>query len=213
MTPSPLVNPELAAIQVHGITRSSFILRGALTAGTVFGMNAVSPFVGQALAQGGGGDVAVLNFALTLEYLEAAFYEQGVDRIGGQLDSETLDLAKELRDNEKEHVDALKATIEKLRGTPVEKPEVDFGNAFSSSEAFLKLANTFEDTGVSAYNGAAPRIRNKDVLAAAGTIVQVEARHAALIRLARGKPPSPLAFDTPSKMRDVLAAVKPFIKS
>jgi len=213
MNPSPLVNPELAVIQVHGITRSSFILRGALTAGTVFGVHAVSPFVGQALAQGGGGDVAVLNFALTLEYLEAAFYEQGVDRVGGQLDAETLDLAKELRDNEKEHVDALKATIKKLRGTPVKKPKVDFGNAFSSSEAFLKLANTFEDTGVSAYNGAAPRIRNKDVLAAAGTIVQVEARHAALIRLARGKPPSPLAFDKPSSMRAVLSAVKPFIKS
>jgi len=56
-------------------------------------------------------------------------------------------------------------------------------------------------------------IENKDVLSAAGTIVQIEARHAALIRLARGKEPAPIAFDKTSTMDEVLTAVKPFIKS
>ena len=70
-----------------------------------------------------------------------------------------------------------------------------------------------EDTGVSAYNGAATLIKSVDVLAAAGGIVQIEARHAALIRLARGKSPAPLAFDKASEMASVLNAVKPFIKA
>jgi len=66
---------------------------------------------------------------------------------------------------------------------------------------------------VSAYNGAAPMIKSKDVLAAAGTIVQIEARHAAAIRLAAGEDPSPEAFDQALEMQAVLDAVKPFIKA
>ena len=212
MTHPQLTTPELAEIQVHGFTRSSFILRGALAAGTVYGMGAVSPFVGHALAQGGGGDVDILNFALTLEYLEATFYKEAVDKVSG-LDGDTLKLTKQLRDDEVAHVDALTATIKKLGGEPVPAPKVDFGKAFASKAAYLKTANVFEDTGVSAYNGAAPMIENKDVLSAAGTIVQIEARHAALIRLARGKEPAPIAFDKTSTMDEVLTAVKPFIKS
>ena len=69
---------------------------------------------------------------------------------------------------------------------------VDFGD-LSSEDAFLKLAVTFEDTGVSAYNGAAPSIKSKEVLAAAGSIVQVEA--ATRRRPAAGQEPGPDAFD------------------
>ena len=212
MTTDNLAAPELAAIDIQGVTRQSFMLRGALTAGAVYGLGAVSPFVQQALAQDGGGDVDILNFALTLEYLEATFYTQALKRVSG-LSSDAKSLATTIRDNENEHVTALTGTIKKLGGMPVKAPGVDFGNAFSSQKSFLKLAQTFEDTGVSAYNGAAPRIESTQVLAAAGSIVQVEARHAAAIRTLNGMPVTDSGFDKALEMKQVLDAVKPFVKS
>jgi len=167
MSQNTLATPELALIEVQGLTRQSFMMRGALAAGAVYGLGAVAPFVREAVAQEGGGDVDILNFALTLEYLEAAYYTQGLKRVGG-LSGEAKALATEIRDNENEHVDALKGTIKQLGGTPVAAPGVDFGMAFKSQKSFLELAQTFEDTGVSAYNGAAPAIKSKEVLGAAG---------------------------------------------
>jgi rubrerythrin len=212
MSNEHLAVPELATVEIQGVTRGAFILRGAMAAGAVYGAGAVSPFVGQALAQSGGGDVDIVNFALTLEYLEAAFYTQAVKKTKG-LSGDVARLAKELRDNETAHVDALTTAVKSLGGTPAKKPAVDFGGAFASVGSFLKTANVFEDTGVSAYNGAAPMIESGEILAAAGTIVQVEARHASLIRLARSKAPAPRAFDKPSDKDVVLMAVKPFIVS
>ena len=205
--------PELAAIEIHGTTRSAFLLRSAVAAGAVYGLGSVSPFVSRALAQdGGSGDIDILNFALTLEYLEAAFYAQALKNVG-DMSSGVKKLATEIRDNEDEHVDALKAAIEGGGGKAVKAPGVKFGAAFKSEKSFLKLAQTLEDTGVSAYNGAAPQIQSGDVLTAAGSIVQIEARHAALIRLERGQSPAPDAFDKALEMQEVLDAVKPFVKA
>lgn len=212
MSRQELALPELAAIEIKGMTRQSFMMRGALTAGAVYGLGTVGPFVKSAIAQEGGGDVEILNFALTLEYLEAAFYVQALKQVPG-LSGDVKALATEIRDNENEHVDALKATIEQLSGMPVKAPGVDFGNAFENQKSFLKLAQTFEDTGVSAYNGAAPAIQSKEVLGAAGSIVQIEARHAAAIRLLNGKQPAAGAFDPALEMQQVLDAVQPFVKS
>jgi rubrerythrin len=165
--------------------------------------------VTRAFAQsGGGGDVDILNFALTLEYLEAAFYKDGLAKAG--LSGAAKKLATEIGDHENQHVDALTATIKKLGGKPVAAPKVAF--PFTDQKSFLKLAQVFEDTGVSAYNGAAPMISSTEVLAAAGSIVQVEARHAAAIRLLNGANPSPAAFDPTLSKNQVLKAVKPFIK-
>ena len=97
----------------------------------------------------------------------------------------------------------------KLGGKPVAEPKFDF--AYNGTGGFLKLAQTFEDTGVSAYNGAGPAIKSKEVLGAAGSIVQVEARHAAAIRLQNKEEPSPDAFDPALDEAQVLKAVEPFI--
>ena len=211
MSQQKLAAPELAAIDVQGLSRQTFIVRGALTAGAVYGLGAVGPFVREAIAQEGGGDVDILNFALTLEYLESAFYNQGLKKAG--LSGEAKSLATEIRDNEVEHVAALTKTIKSLSGMPVKAPGVDFGMAFANQKSFLKLAQTFEDTGVSAYNGAGPSIKSPEVLAAAGSIVQVEARHAAAIRSLNGVPITDGGFDKSLDMNAVLKAVQPFVKS
>lgn len=212
MSNEKLAAPELAAVEIQGMTRQAFMMKGAVAAGAVYGLGAVQPFVSQALAQGGGGDAGVLNFALTLEYLEAAFYTQAVKRVSG-LSGEARRLATELRDNETAHVQALTTAIKSIGAKPVKAPGVSFGNAFSSQSSFLKLAQTFEDTGVSAYNGAAPSLKSKKLLAAAGSIVQVEARHAAAIRALNGKPVTDGGFDKSLDQQQVLQAVKPFVKS
>lgn len=189
------------------LTRSEVILKGALAVGAAYGTLAVGPYVRRALAKSGGDDVDILNFALTLEYLEARFYEEAKSRAGAS--GELKALVDLIAKDEQQHVEALAGTIKKLGGRPVAEPKFDF--AYSGTAGFLKLAQTFEDTGVSAYNGAAPMIESKEVLTAAGSIVQVEARHAAAIRLQNGTEPSPAAFDPPLDEAQVLKAVEPFI--
>ena len=136
------------------------------------------------------GDIEILNFALTLEYLEADFYKQALKL---DLDRDARMFAQEFGEHEQAHVDALTQTIEQLGGTPAEMPTFTF--PLEDQASFLELAQTLEDTGVSAYNGGGPAIESKDVLTAAGQIVQMEARHAAAIRVVRGEAPAPNAFD------------------
>jgi hypothetical protein len=132
----------------------------------MLGTGAVSPLVRDALAQDDGGDVGILNFALTLEYLEATFYERALMK-GKGLSPDTRALALEIHENERAHVDALRTAIKGSGGKPVAPPEVGFGLAFTSEARFLKLAQALEDTGVGAYNGAAPSLRSAQLLGAA----------------------------------------------
>lgn len=211
MSQEQLANPELADVFVdedsEDLTRSEVILKGALAAGAIYGTFMVGPYVRRALAMSGGGDVDILNFALTLEYLESTFYAEAKRRAkpSGELKALVDLIAKD----EQQHVEALTGSIKKLGGKPVAEPKFDF--SYSGTGGFLKLAQTFEDTGVSAYNGAAPMIESKEVLTAAGSIVQVEARHAAAIRLQNKEEPAPAAFDEPLGEKQVLKAVEPFI--
>jgi Ferritin-like domain len=208
-TDQELANPELTGFEVHGVTRASFILRGALAAGAVYGTSAVAPFVSRALAQAGGGDAEILNFALTLEYLEANFYEVKGKQVG--LSGQAKAYATEFGAAEEEHVVALTAAIKQLGGSPVKKPQFLF--PATSESSFLALASVLENTGVGAYNGAAPSLQSKAVLASAGSIVQIEARHAAAIDLLIGKSPTPnQGFDRPLTKTQVLAAAGPLIK-
>jgi Ferritin-like domain len=207
---SRLANPELATVEVHDMTRGSFILRGALAAGAFYGTSAVTPFVSQALAGAGGGDVDILNFALTLEYLEADFYN--VKGKALKLSGQARAYAMQFGEEESEHVTALIAAIKQLKGKPVKKPQFVF--PVSSESAFLKLASVLENTGVGAYNGAAPSLKSKQVLAAAGGIAQIEARHAAAIDLLIGQSPTPgEGFDAPLTKAQVLAKAGPLIRA
>jgi hypothetical protein len=210
MRSSDPASPELAAIEVQGLTRASFILRGALSAGAVYGAGAVAPFVSGALAAGGGGDIEILNFALTLEYLETDFYQSKAKALS--LSGEAKSLAAQFGSEEAEHVAALTKAVQAAGGSPVKKPTFVF--PVSNEAGFLKLAYVLENTGVGAYNGAGPSLQNKQYLAAAGSIVQVEARHAAAIGLLTGQPVTPDgAFDKPLSKQQVLAKAGPLIKS
>lgn len=158
-------------------------------------------------------DLDILNYALTLEYLEAEFYRQGNET--DLLEGKEATYLGQIGADEAAHVAALTETIMMLGGTPVPAPGVDFAMAFASRESYLETAFTFENLGVSAYLGAAGSIQNKEILTAAASIFGVEARHAAIIGQLRGLPAEGgvymSAFETPLPRPDVLAAAGPFI--
>lgn len=136
--------------------------------------------------------VDVLNFALTLEYLEAEFYSMGLDS-NGLLSGDTRSVVEQISQHEDAHVAFLTTTISSLNGTPVTKPSFDFtangtfADVFSNPVTFLALAQAFEDTGVRAYKGQAGNLLGTgDVLQAALQIHSVEARHASEVRRLRG---------------------------
>ncbi|MGE4428425.1 MAG: ferritin-like domain-containing protein [Solirubrobacteraceae bacterium] len=157
---------------------------------------------------GSAGDLKILNYALTLEYLEADFYAKVLE--ADLLRRNETELARVFGDTEQQHVDALKATIEKLGGTPVAAPKTQF--PLESRAQVLELARTVENLGAAAYLGKAGEIENQEILAAALSIHSVEARHAAALNQLLGKKPTPDgAFAKPADEKTVLAAVKPFI--
>lgn len=194
----------------EGMTRQALLLRGVLAVGATYGAAAVTPFVRSALAAPYTTDVSVLNFALTLEYLEAAFYAEALS--SAPLSGDALRLAREFADNEDAHVEALTQAINGLDADPDPSPGFDFGDAMRSQASFLKAAAKLEDIGVSAYNGAGPELQDKKLLAAAGSIVQVEARHAALLRGLTGQPPTVAAFDQTLTEEQVLDLVAPYVQ-
>lgn len=209
MNTSDIQDQELGGVEVHGMSRASFLLKGALATGAVFGASAVAPFVSSALGATATSDIDILNFALTLEFLETDFYQSKGKTVG--LTGQAKMLATSFGDEEAEHVAALTKAIKAGGGKPVKKPTFVF--PVNSSASFLKLAYTLENVGVGAYNGAGPSLKSKALLGAAGSIVQVEARHAASIAVLTGQKITPNgAFDKPLTTKQVLAAAGPLIK-
>ena len=170
-------------------------------------------------------DIDILNYALTLEHLEAAFYVQGLDtfgagsfrtgssvsRLGPRVASQIFPYLELIREHELAHVAALTATIESLGGTPVGPCKYNFG--YSTAEQFLHIAQILENTGVSAYDGAIHLICDPVLQTTGATIATVEARHASYLNLINGDVPFPDAFDTPKTMQEILAAAGQFIVS
>ncbi|MES2851089.1 MAG: ferritin-like domain-containing protein [Bacteroidota bacterium] len=135
-----------------------------------------------------------LNFALTLEYIEANFYIKGVASPGLIPTTAAMNALTTIRDHENAHVSFLRTAITSLGGTPVTFTAAQFdftaggtfADVFSNYDTFLAVAQTFEDTGVRAYKGQAGNLMsNNDVLTAALNIHSVEARHASHIRQMR----------------------------
>ncbi len=167
-------------------------------------------------------DLKVLNYALTLEFLEADFYEQ-VIASGLVKDKKVAALAKKFGETEQEHVDALTATIKKLGGEPVKAPKTAFEATLAKGlTEVLNTAANVENLGAAAYLGQAGNIKSKEVLAAALAIHTVESRHAAALNILVGRgfgdgggglegalPDG--AFGKPMSEEAVLEAVKPFL--
>jgi hypothetical protein len=158
-------------------------------------------------------DVEVLNYALTLEHLEAAFYQLtgqydlGVDPFNNPIN----DWLMAAGEQEAAHVSTLTDVITQLGGEPVAAAEYDFG--VTDATSFLATAMTLENVGVAAYDGAGQFLQSADLVTAAGSIVAVEARHAAYLNLVNGMIPFPAAVETPMSPDEVLQAAGGFIVS
>ena len=159
------------------------------------------------LAQFGEGDIGIVNYALTLEYLEAAFYADVIK--SGLFRGQDLALIKEIGKNEDEHVAALTAAVKQAGAQPAPKPKTEF--PLDSAESVLELAATVENLGAAAYLGQAAAIKDKAILASALAIHTVEGRHAAALNVLTGKPPTDTAFAEPADATTVLDSVQPFI--
>jgi hypothetical protein len=166
-----------------------------------------APAGGSSSSSGSSGDLGIVNYALTLEYLESQFYDRVV--ASGLFNGKNLSVIKSFRAEEHAHVAALKGVAAGL-GTPAPKPTGKF--PLHNAAQVTKLAATVENVGAAAYLGQAGNIKSKQILAAALSIHTVEARHAATLDLLLKKSPTPDgAFAKPMSMKQVLAAVKPFI--
>lgn len=171
-------------------------------------------------------DVAVLNYARTLEALEYRFYDEALNNIseddliasGGPLcgfcppvTDHVYDYLGMIRDHEQTHFETLGSVIEDLGGEPVDEPEFDFGTTVENPGEFLATAVVLEDTGVGAYAGAAPAIENVEIVKSALSIHSVEARHASFLRVLDQQVPFPEAFDEALDRSTVLDRASQFI--
>jgi rubrerythrin len=184
----------------HRHSRRGFLKTAGIAVGGTVAATGLVPGVASAATPKG--DVAILNFALTLEYLESAFYASALKHAG--LTGEWKRLATTVHQHEMAHVEALRKA---LGSAAVKRPNFSFGAAVTSPSAFTATSIKLEDTGVQAYQGQVPFIRTQAVFKAAISIHPVEARHAAWIRQLAHESPAPFAFNPALTKSQVLAAV------
>jgi hypothetical protein len=207
-----------AAAEVSGDTRLGFLKKAGLAGGAMVGGGAIvsalapSAFAasghGRPPAKFGKGDVGILNYALTLEYLEAAFYN-GATAANLPLSSQGAAFLKVVTADENAHVKFLKKA---LGGKAAKEPKFDFKGTNTNAEMFMKTAEVLENTGVHAYLGQVLNIKTPAYVAAAGSILTIEARHASVIGLLNDPSGASIApngpFDTPLTAAAVLKAVE-----
>lgn len=202
-----------AAEQASGDTRLGFLRRGAVAGGAVIGGGAIlSALVpGTALAAGrppgsfGSGDIGILNYALTLEYLESSFYNEATSQ--GKITNPALrHFLRTVTKDENAHVKLLKTA---LGSHAVKKPKFDFQGIPGDEKEFAATSYVLENTGVHAYLGQAGNIHAAKVLLTAASIVTVEARHSGAIGLYLGKAIAPNGpLDNGLSAHKILAEVK-----
>jgi hypothetical protein len=201
------------AEEVAGDTRLSFLRKGALAGGAVVGGGAILSGLIPSLAGAKGapptsfgkGDIGILNFALTLEYLERAFYDEATSK-GKITDPKTAAFLKVVTKDERAHVAFLQKGLGKAA---VKKPKFNFHGTTGSLGTFQQTAFVLENTGVHAYLGQAGNIKTPAYLLAAASIVTIEARHSGAIASIIGKPIAPSGpFDTGESAATILKAVK-----
>ena len=227
-SPSPLGDAS-----EHLRSRRSFMTDAATVGGGVLALSALGGTAAADGHEGDGGngsgsedvsDVEILNYALGLEHLEYAFYDDFLDSHSEDevensavakyfarptLRYSTYQQIQDVRDHEAAHVEALTGTIEDLGGTSVEPAEYEF--PYDTIEGFVAIADRLEAVGVSAYAGAAPYIDSDEVLKAALSIHSVEAEHQTYFQLLHLQRPSPDAFNAARSMDAVLPIARQFV--
>jgi len=200
-----------------GVDRRELMLRSA----ALFGAGAL--LTSSLEAQTAPPDLTLLNFAMTLENLEAAFYTQGlaqfsstdfnnstfVQNFGTIIGGDVYAYLSLIRNHEAAHVRTLQSLITGLGGTPAKPCTYNFG--YKTADEFLSVAAILENTGVMAYDGALSQITTASLKTAAATIATVEARHASYLNLLVGTSPFPNSFDTPATSATILAAAGKYI--
>ena len=206
--------------EAAGATRADFIKRGGVAgagflAGGVLFTGLVSPAEAaiSSRRKSKRNDIRILNYALTLEYLEAEFYKRA-NASGALTQPEVKVFADVTGKHEAAHVSALRSV---LGSAAVKKPKFDFGDTVTNQDKFKQTAQVLEDTGVSAYAGQGPNLLQRPLVKAALSIHSVEARHAAWIRFINSSGglrlgetknlPAPRAFDVAKSERQILKAV------
>ncbi len=215
MTPQNSTNRQLALEQVDQDgalqeaaaaaardTRAGFLAKAGLLGGGAFAGTALLGAAAPAAQAQSRSDVAILNFALTLEYLEAAFYREAVAM--GALEGELEVFARVVGAHERAHVRALRQVLGRRA---IARPRFNFRGTTEDAERFTETAIALEEIGVAAYKGQAPRIRSDAILAAALSVHSVEARHAAWIRDIAGVNPAPRGLDRPLTRTQTLRRV------
>ena len=212
--------------EAAGFDRSDFLKKGAIAGGGLIAGGALfGPYLDTAEAaisrrKSKKNDIRILNFALTLEFLEADFYRMAKSNSVSGTDPQLQRYTEWVAGHEAQHVRFLQGAIRAQGGRPGKKPNFEFGDRVTDVAKYRGTAQVLEDIGVRAYLGQASRILQPKLLTAAGSILAIEARHSSWIRFINAPSvadtptnvlPAPTTFDKPATEGATLSKARAFI--